>query len=66
MIWSNCEGRELLWLRLKVQIGISVNQKLAHQKQPPEVLYKKAVLKNFPIFTGKHLWWSFFNKVAGP
>ena len=24
-------------------------------KQPPEVLYKKAVLKSFAIFTGKHL-----------
>ena len=30
------------------------------------VLWKKAVLKNFAIFTGKHLCWSlFFNKVAG-
>ena len=25
------------------------------QKQPPEVFYKKAVLKNFAIFSGKHL-----------
>ena len=25
------------------------------QKQPLEVFYKKAVLKNFAIFTGKHL-----------
>ena len=23
------------------------------QKQPPEVFYKKAVIKNFAIFTGK-------------
>ena len=30
------------------------------------VLYKKSVLKNFPKFTGKHLYQSlFFNKVAG-
>ena len=29
------------------------------QKQPPEVIYK-AVLKNFAIFTGKHLFWSLF------
>ena len=30
------------------------------------VLYKKAVLKNFSNFTGKHPCWSlFFNKVAG-
>ena len=27
-------------------------------KQPPEVFYKKAVLKNFAIFTGKELCWS--------
>ena len=30
------------------------------QKQQPKVLYKKAVLKNFAIFTGKHLCWSLF------
>ena len=36
------------------------------QKQPPEVLYKKGVLRNFSKFTGKHLCQSlFFNKVAG-
>ena len=34
------------------------------QKQPPEVLFKKAVLKNFFKFTGKNLCQSFFfNKV---
>ena len=33
-------------------------------KQPP-VFYKKAALKNFAIFTRKHLCWRlFFNKVA--
>ena len=36
------------------------------QKQPPEVFYKKGVLRNFVKFTGKHLCQSlFFNKVAG-
>ena len=31
-----------------------------------QVLYKEAVLKNFAIFTGKHLCWSLFlNKNAG-
>ena len=36
------------------------------RKQPPQVFYKKAVLKNFTKFTGKHLWQNlFFNKVAG-
>ena len=31
-----------------------------NQKQPPEVFHKKAVLKNFATFTGKHLCWSLF------
>ena len=30
------------------------------QKRPVEVLYKKAALKSFPIFIGKHMCWSFF------
>ena len=30
------------------------------QKQPLGVFYKKAVPKNFAIFTGKNLCWSFF------
>ena len=35
------------------------------QKQPPEVFYKKGVLRNFTKFTGKHLCQSlFFSKVA--
>ena len=29
------------------------------QKQPLEVFYKKAVLKNLALFTGKYLCWSF-------
>ena len=34
------------------------------QKQPPEVFYKKVVLKNFSKFKGKQLWQShFLNKV---
>ena len=36
------------------------------QKQPPEVLCKNGVLRNFTKFTGKHLCQRlFFNKVAG-
>ena len=36
------------------------------EKQPPEVFYKKDVLKNFANFTEKHLWCkSLFTKVAG-
>ena len=30
------------------------------QKQTPKVFYKKRFLKNFAIFTGKHLCWSLF------
>ena len=30
---------------------------LKEQKQPPEVFYKKGVLKNFAMFTRKHLRW---------
>ena len=30
------------------------------QRQPPEVFYKKAVLKNFAILTEKHLFWGLF------
>ena len=37
-----------------------------NQKQPPEVFYKKLVLKKFAKFTVKYLCQSlFFNKVAG-
>ena len=31
-----------------------------YEKQPPEMLYKKAVINNFAIFAGKHMWWSLF------
>ena len=35
------------------------------QKQPPELFYRKGVLKNFANFTEKHLYQRlFFNKVA--
>ena len=35
------------------------------QKQPPELFYKKVILKSFTKFTGKHLSQSlFFNKGA--
>ena len=30
------------------------------QKQPPELFYKKTVLKNFAILTGKQRYWKFF------
>ena len=38
----------------------------SQQNQPPDLFYKKSVVKNFAKFTGKHLCQSlFFNKVAG-
>ena len=47
-------------------ISISYMQILYDQKQPPEVFYKKVVLRSFTKFTGKHLCQSLFlNKVAG-
>ena len=36
------------------------------QMQPPEVFYKKSVLRNFAVFTGKHLSQSLFFKKVGP
>ena len=44
----------MIW-NLKVQMFTMINK-----EQPPEVLYKKAVLKDFSIFKGKHLCWSLF------
>ena len=38
----------------------SVNHACKFQKHLPGVLYKKPVLKNFVIFTGKCLCWSLF------
>ena len=35
-----------------------------NEKQPPDVFDKRAVLKNFAAFTGKHLRWSLFLKIA--
>ena len=36
------------------------------QKQPPDVFFKKTVLKSFANFTEKNLCWSlFYNKVTG-
>ena len=40
-----------------VAVSFGFNQT---QKQAPEVFYRKAVLKQFAIFTGRHLCWSLF------
>ena len=43
-----------------------MNNYFVIQKQPPEVFYKKGVLKNFARFTEKRQCWSLvFNKVVG-
>ena len=40
--------------------------KAYHQKQPPEVFYKKCILRNFAKFTREPLCQSLFlNKVSG-
>ena len=36
------------------------NNNNRNNKHPPKVFYKKAVLKHFQKFTGKHLCWSLF------
>ena len=52
------------WERLRASQWM--NKWVAHpkyfklQKQPPEVFYKKVILKNFAIFKEKHLCWSHF------
>ena len=43
-----------------------ISKNIYFHKQPPDVLYKKGVSRNFIKFTGKHLCQIlFFNKVAG-
>ena len=54
IIISINKTRLLIW-NLKQQM-FTMNNK----KQPPEMFYKKAVIKNFSIFTGKYLCSSLF------
>ena len=49
-----------LCLIVEVQLLLAQQWLLVLQKQPLEVFYKKVVLRNFAIFTGKHLCWSLF------
>ena len=52
--------------RMSIQIFLCCKFFNHIQKQPPEMLYKTAILKNFVIFTGKRLCWGlFFIKVVG-
>ena len=34
----------------------------SHQKQPPEMFHKKAVVKKFARYTGKHLCWNLLKR----
>ena len=43
---------------------IMLNCLCSKEKQPPEAFCKKGVLKNFAMFTAKHVLESLFNKVA--
>ena len=55
---EHVEKKKLLGIHSKVALP---SKKI--QKQPPEMFYKKAVLKNFTTLTGrkgKHLCWSPF------
>ena len=51
-------------LRLKVETWMELMTAefwhTSRQKQSPKLFCKKAVLKNFAIFTGKHLCWCLF------
>ena len=65
-----CSRNLLCMLKRMVKIKFCVYiwwKKLKSRKQPPEMFNKKAVLKNFVIFTGKQLCRSlFFNKFSVP
>ena len=66
---QNFQG--IVFIRIRTYKEISKTalvylQFLFLQKQPPEMFYKKSVLRNFAKFTGKHVCQSiFFNKVSG-
>ena len=51
------KAAEHIWATASKKIMLSVKWKM---EQPPEVFYKKAILKDLAIFTGKQLYWSFF------
>ena len=49
-----------LILRHLISLALNFILRLKNQRQSPEVFCEKGVLKNFAIFTGKHLCCSFF------
>ena len=55
--------REIFFEKMLLELDKSFNvivKEFMFQKQPPEMFYKRAVHKNFAIFTGKQLCWSLF------
>ena len=44
-----------------LHVNLWVINHLTYKKQPPKVVYKKAVRKNFTMFMRKHLCWSVFS-----
>ena len=57
--------RDLLCERYRLKIFEQIVTVAYVKKQLPRCTVEKGVLKNFKKFTGKHLRWSLFNKVAG-
>ena len=65
---SRCLENETCFLQIKKFFNYTSRATLWQKikKQPPEVFYKKGVLRNFAKLTVKYLCQSlFFNKVAG-
>ena len=72
-LWTNSETLKhvtsisefLEALHIYINYSVMPIMNYHFQKQPPEVFCKKGVLRNFTIFTGKHLCLRlFFNKVV--
>ena len=57
----NFTGKRITWQVVSCEFCKTLKANLKHmQKQPLVRFYKKVVLKNFAIFTVKHLCWSLF------
>ena len=48
------------WFSLVPKFLFLINIQSGFKKHPPDMFYKKAVPKNFTIFTGKNMYWSLF------
>ena len=64
LLKKNLMKKTLIFCTVIISFAL-IEKRDLEQKQPPEVFYKKGVLRNFIELTGKHLYQSvFFNKVA--